>query len=444
MAARPPTQITVKRKRGDDDNNPVDFLRLERSKRSRSVSGDLWLYQRKTVVAKPAIPAAEPSAAAIPTIQPTRDGDEKRLLKRSHKAPPGPAGVDGTTSENNAAGAPTAEQPASIAPSHLAAARTRRFYLSRSYSPQPTAGVSKKRSAPAVFVERDAKKQRESLKAVIEERNIPLTQATNSVGGSQSAQSSSSGDERPTAASLPETTVECITVKYKRPGDRGRFFATRSKIPTAASILDRGNDDMDEITRRMDSWVIDEINKNREKVEAQDAKSKYSPATSRFKPKAPQHRRSETAQQAASTSKAEDVNGGDTTDEEDYVVDTYELVPAERLLDQPVPADRVGLLVFETEPDMVEFFYSNESDDDDEMLEDEDDENAENYYANDYPDEDMDWDDEFGHNAYHYMNRNASDLEEFDERDYDAEELDRGKWSDAFWERCERDGSKLQ
>jgi hypothetical protein len=27
MAARPPTQITVKRKRGDDDSNPVDFLR---------------------------------------------------------------------------------------------------------------------------------------------------------------------------------------------------------------------------------------------------------------------------------------------------------------------------------------------------------------------------------------------------------------------------------
>jgi hypothetical protein len=64
---------------------------------------------------------------------------------------------------------------------------------------------------------------------------------------------------------------------------------------------------------------------------------------------------------------------------------------------------------------------------------------AENYYTNDYPDEDLDWDDELNHNAYHYL-----DPEEFDERDYDAEELDHPSWSDAFWEQCERDGSKLQ
>ena len=36
----------------------------------------------------------------------------------------------------------------------------------------------------------------------------------------------------------------------------------------------------------------------------------------------------------------------------------------------------------------------------------------------DYPDEDLEWDDEFDRNAYHYMNQNASDLEEFDERDF--------------------------
>ncbi|KAK4242603.1 hypothetical protein C8A03DRAFT_40101 [Achaetomium macrosporum] len=442
MAARPPTRITVKRKRGEDDAGPVDFLRLERSKRYRSVSGEgLWLYQRKTVIAKPVIPAAEPPATGIPTIQPTREGDEKRLLKRSHKPPPGPAGRSGTRSENTATGAPPApEQPVPTVLSHLTTERTRRFYLSRSYSPQPTAGVSKKRTAPAVFVERDAKKQRESLKAVIEEHNITVTQAPKSAGDSQAAEPSSAKDEQPTAA----LTQGPSAVKYKRPGTRARTAASKSKPAPPPSIPDRGNAGLDEVARLMDNWVLDEINKAREKTEAQNTKSKYSPATSRFRPKAPQHRRSETAQQAASATRAKDVNAGDTTDEEDYVVETYELVPAERLRDRPVPADRVGLLVFDTEPDMAEFFYGNESDDEDELLEDEDDENAENYYANDYPDEDLDWDDEFGYNAYHFVTQNASDMEEFDERDYDPEGLDEGNWSDEFWERCERAGRQLQ
>jgi hypothetical protein len=43
---------------------------------------------------------------------------------------------------------------------------------------------------------------------------------------------------------------------------------------------------------------------------------------------------------------------------------------------------------------------------------------AENYYAADYPDEDLDWDDEFDRNPYHFQTQNASDMEEFDERDF--------------------------
>ncbi len=58
---------------------------------------------------------------------------------------------------------------------------------------------------------------------------------------------------------------------------------------------------------------------------------------------------------------------------------------------------------------------------------------AENYYAADYPDEDLDWDDEFDRNAYQYMNQNASDMEEFDERDF----------ADDVWEKCDDKGIKL-
>lgn len=43
---------------------------------------------------------------------------------------------------------------------------------------------------------------------------------------------------------------------------------------------------------------------------------------------------------------------------------------------------------------------------------------AEKYYAADYPDEDLEWEDEFDRNPYHYVNQNASDLEEFDEREF--------------------------
>ena len=57
---------------------------------------------------------------------------------------------------------------------------------------------------------------------------------------------------------------------------------------------------------------------------------------------------------------------------------------------------------------------------------------AENYYAADYPDEDLDWDDEFDRNAYHYTNQNASDMEEFDERDF----------ADDVWEKFDEGAGK--
>lgn len=42
---------------------------------------------------------------------------------------------------------------------------------------------------------------------------------------------------------------------------------------------------------------------------------------------------------------------------------------------------------------------------------------AENYYTADYPDDEVDSDDEYDRMAYHYRTGNASDLEEFDERE---------------------------
>lgn len=44
---------------------------------------------------------------------------------------------------------------------------------------------------------------------------------------------------------------------------------------------------------------------------------------------------------------------------------------------------------------------------------------AENYYTADYPDDEVDSEDEFDRAAYLYRTGNASDLEEYDERDGD-------------------------
>ncbi|AEO69328.1 28cab5d1-a9b1-4af9-b1b7-95f619d0cd6b [Thermothielavioides terrestris] len=433
MAGLPPDTIHVKRKRGEEE--PVDFLHFERSKRSRSQSGDgAWVYQRKQSNQRPADHATpSPPVATVPTIQATRDGDDVALSKRAPKRP--------LTAAPAAPAKPQQSEPTlSSAP---AAERIRRFHLSRSDSPQLPAGVSKKRTAPVVFIERDAKKHRESLRAVIEKHHV---EPTDRQPQAQVGSKAEDREEEPAAPPQPSP------VKYKRPGTRALKTAPNTRPSPAPPLPDRQDKDMDEMTRLMDSWTLDLIAQDREKMEEQRTNSKYNPATSRFKPKAPKLRyferhpeslaakeREKTAQQAAAaTTTAMDVSVDDTTDDEDYVLETYERVPAERLLDQEVPAHRVGLLVFDTEPDMVEFFYGNESDSEDDYVEDDVDSNDENFYTNEYPDEELASDDEFDRDPYQYRNQNASDLEEFDERDFEEEQDREAAWTDEVWDRCER------
>ncbi|KAK4137351.1 hypothetical protein BT67DRAFT_372328 [Trichocladium antarcticum] len=454
MAGLPPDTIHVKRKRGTEDG-PVDFLRLERSKRYRSQSGDgSWIYRRKQPTVGHDDHAADPSVPAIPTIRPTQEGDEGRLLRGPHKSPHASLPSD-TAAPDTPRGASSPKAPASRVFSHPNTDRIRRFHLSRSNSPQPVAaGVSKKRTVPAVFIERGSKKQRELLQAIIQEDNIPSASTSQTVDDSRAATTPSPTAQEPPAAADQQPN----TIKYRRPGTKARAVATattrgtettastESKPTLPPSLRDRegagAHGKMDELARVMDSWTIAEITKNLDRIDEQANTSKYSPAKSRFRPKPPKQRYFErhpsaaAAQQTTSTPTPAslppgmDIDTGDTTDDEDYVLETYERVPVERLRDQAMPAHRVGLLVFDTEPDMVEFFYGNESDSEDEFPEDDEDENAENYYTTEYPDEDLEWDDELDHNAYHYVNQNASDLEEFDERDFD----------DDVWEKSDAVG----
>lgn len=310
---------------------------------------------------------------AIPTIQATQEGDENPLAKTVHRKPQ-PTLLEAAPQLPQQPAPPVSTRPA---PEHI-----RRFHLSRSDSPQLSAGISKKRTAPAVFVERDAKKQRESLRAVLEQHHVAPSERPKAQVNAQAARPAAPKDEEPRPVQ-PESSAAKTSPKLS---------ASRPAAPV--SMPDRKNKDLDEMARLMDSWTLDLIAQDREKMEQKTSTAKYNPATSKFKPRAPKlryferhpesvaakERESAAQQPAAATPPATDGNVVDMTDDnndDDYVLETYERVPAERLLDQAVPAHRVGLLVFDSEPDMAQFFYGNESDSEDGFAEDDDDSNGE-------------------------------------------------------------------
>jgi len=334
-----------------------------------------WVYQRKQV--EPARnTAAEPT---VPTIKATQEGDEKRPVKplRRQVIPSTRAG-DGTPASLPV---PTAAD--------LANENIRRFHLSRSNSPLPTAGVSKKRSA-AVFVERGGAKKHTldgtPKQARLTERLVENLAATK---------------PSPTEGDLGDATAhqqEPNGTKYKRPVATARNppSASTPKKPTLPPSLANRNyqtSNMDQLAREMDAYTLETITRNLDRMEEDDAKARVAVLSperkSRFRPKAPALRYAQRHPesvapaplvQAAELHKEEpeamDIDMGDATDDEDYVMETYERVPASRLRDQAVPAHRVGLLVFDSEPDKIDFFFGEEGDSSDEFPEDEDDENG--------------------------------------------------------------------
>ncbi|KAK0673933.1 hypothetical protein QBC41DRAFT_352434 [Cercophora samala] len=436
MAALPPDTIQVKRKRGIDDA-PVDFLRVDRSKRYRIISEEVgWVYQRKKVAVEKDKKGKQDAGPEVPTIVPTQEGDEKRL-NRPKKTPKAPSSNASTTLEPVPALAPATGLAPGASDLSDPTVNLRKFHLSRPNSSQPSAGVTKKRGATAVFVERGPKRQKSAIltpqivKDILDQPNT--TQSSHS---SLLAKDSSPNPQEP----------ESKPVVYKRPGTKPRNKESTAESgtpakPTVPPSMHNRAANMDELSRAMDFWTLSEINKNLDRVDHLNAKSKSSPVKSRFQPKAPnlryheRHPTENVAQQqrakeqaaapaAAASTSTMDVDMIDTSDDDDYVIETYERVPAERLRDQVVPAHRVGLLVFDNEPDIADFFYGNDDESDDEFPEDEDDENAENYYAHEYPDEELEWDDEFDHNAYQYAAQNFSENEEWDERDFADEAWD--------------------
>ncbi|KAM7197729.1 hypothetical protein V8F33_005453 [Rhypophila sp. PSN 637] len=423
MASLPPDTIKVKRKRGVEEG-PVDFLRVDGHKRHRSVSGQaVWVYQRKQ-------PSSDlyknDRAPGLPVIRATEEGDENRPVKALRQK----VSRASTTTEAGVNESKPTNEPASGVAETPSPEQMRRFHLSIPDSLRLPGVASKKRGAPAVFVERTPKKLKN-----LQGASTPSPVDT-PVDRAQSPEPAASQDEP------DDGPVRKEPVKNKRPGMRARTTKHTQELPKSLVERHAGVDQI-KLARDMDAFALSQIKQTIARMEKEDAKTEA--RRNKYKPKAPVKRYAERhpeehaaelerAKAAAHNADVMDTTLDDTSDD-DYVTETYERVPASRLRDGAVPASRVGLLVFDTEQVMDEFFYGEEGDSDDEFPEDEDDENAENHYTADYPDEDMPWDDAFDRNPYRYLNHNAEDRElglEIDEED--DEDDDDDKLTDGYWE----------
>lgn len=219
--------------------------------------------------------------------------------------------------------------------------------------------------------------------------------------------------------------------KQKLPGsDRKRADGRHTPLVKRdiPESLQKGQDsELDELSRRMNEFVMQQIGDSLAQTEERDRKAEAAAArkaeaaaslqSSKFKPKAPAKRYAERHPELAAP-KADIPPAMSTMEDyenhsdDEYVIETYVRVAAESL-SKDIDPEKVGLLVFDNEPD-VDFFYGEEGDSDDEYPEDDEDENAEDYYAADYPDEEVDSEDEYNRAAYQYRTGNASDLEEYD------------------------------
>ncbi|KFA63524.1 hypothetical protein S40285_00286 [Stachybotrys chlorohalonatus IBT 40285] len=398
----PPQLIRVKRKRVDE--SPVTFLQLDQgAKRHRSDSH--YVYQRRD--------SANPAPATFPTtqngqgIQPViqvSPPDDKSSQQNSNDA----------THASRAAGLPrpiARGKSPSRALKHRAVEallEPRRFHISRStLSPNQDhgllSGVHKRyRTSPAVFVERSRRKQAQRADKTTAASNPPAQ--------------TSSQLKKPSSA------------KRSRPQQND----TPSHAPLPVSVSTPHAQDLDKIAADMNQWVLNEIGANLQAME----QDKTQQSKSKLRPKAPAKRYNERHPQSSQTQALTSADAGpdtamtytssdDDSDDEDWVIDEYVRIPVTSMAVDIAPAE-VGLLVIEGEEERI-LFYGSEQDEEEEMLEDDEDENAENYYTADYPEDEVETDDEFDRHAYLYRNGNASDEEEFDNREYNDSDEDDDK-----------------
>ncbi len=296
----------------------------------------------------------------------------------------------------------------------------RRFHLSRAPTPSPMAPTAllgrtnvDKRSrytGPAVFVERSNKRKRVSTKVLAKHASHMATTAAHDI---PAAAVPRNGDRDQKMVVDHGAKKELLIPQLpKRPGSTRRPSATAAAIkpsssaaakttttiPLPSSLVNNQWDaDMDELAREMHEYTLQTMGQNLARMDAESkqeaefaaataaarkAAVTKSPRTMHFKPKAPAKRFAERHPELGQDGEAGpvadlgrrmgdiDMESGSDTDDEDYVIEMYVRVPGHELSDK-LALEKVGLLVFDTEPD-VDFFYGHESDSEPELEDDED------------------------------------------------------------------------
>lgn len=391
----------------------------------KRVHSDVFIYQRITATPINGTTTSGTHACnVVPTIHPSKPGEEKDLTGNSTSPKASQQSASQAVETN-----PIPESPSAVEP--------RRFHFSRPLltptSVLTTGSKTGKRSRnnvpTTVFVEHKHKRSRTEDVHMKDADAMPPVAA----------------EEPPRKLKLPGAD---------RKGPPKPAAQAKEEIPKSVDNRHWAAED-DELSRKMNAFALEIIGQNLAEEEERDRKAaaaatRKAAASSpnRFKPKPPAKRFAERhpeviAKYEASMSHTPDQDEYETASEDEYIVETYVRVPAS-VLSKDVNPEKIGLLVFGNESD-AEYFYGVEGDSDEEWLEDDEDENgkvtkktcslilnknadmttAENYYTADYPDEDLDSGDEYGLGAYNYRG-NASDQEEFDERDDEVYVLDYG------------------
>ncbi|XDG01497.1 hypothetical protein ABKA04_001112 [Annulohypoxylon sp. FPYF3050] len=433
----PPQLIRVKRKATEE--TPVSFLRVQENKRHRS---EAFVYQRKEEKSAfldiPQNPIIHTSSQSPHNSSPSSTKSSNTL---TFQVPTLPGAATNDASTNNGIGTESAADAASVKSTGSTdlVSEPRRFHMSRkdmirassSPSSRSDRGVCRKRSAPALFVERKIKR----ISASPIQKFQTLTNEINQAIASKSTTATDTSMEIDVEIPEPRKLKKPGISKYlKKEGKKDDEKAADGnyKADLPKSLKERWNVDLDTMTAEMNAFTMEQIGLNLQKAEEEN-KLRSPPKTHlKFQPKPIKRyaeRHPEEARDSVSGDKEMADADVDISDSEDgdYVIETYERVPASKIGDH-VPAHKIGVLVIEADPEL-EYFYGDEGDSEEEWAEDEEDENAENYYTADYPDDEVASDDEFDKNPYSFRTGNASDLEEYDLADNVDEAVfnDKGK-----------------
>lgn len=325
---------------------------------------------------------------SFPVIHATKPGDENQpgdkvqtpqepKLDATAQAPPKPQQEDIKE--------PTAPTGEPAAPKPALTAEPRRFHLFRvPFAPSPLFNASSATGKRArfnnvpttVFVERGHKRTKTEDVTMTDADTAPAT-VTKDI--------------------TEEPDPSMLRRKQKLPGSdrKAPSVASGKPVPVKKYVPDpmktEQSEEMDELAREMNEFVLQQIGANLAMMEERDRKeatvvakrtpSVTSPQSSKFKPKAPAKRYAErhpevaTTPEKAAPAAPADIMDYESHSEDEYVVETYVRVPA-TTLDESVNPEKIGLLVFDNEPD-VDYFYGEEGDSEDEWPEDDEDSNGE-------------------------------------------------------------------